>query len=118
MAAPSNPVQLAQWTPHADEPVFAGHFPGNPLLPGALLIDWAIAALARHTESTPEHGAIRQAKFVSPARPGAPLTVDYAVTPRGRGKLRVMARQPDKEPTLVLELLVETGCCDEPAGES
>ena len=29
----------------SDLPVFAGHFPGTPLVPGALQLEWMLAAL-------------------------------------------------------------------------
>ncbi len=109
MTAPPVRERLAEWTPHGDDPVFAGHFPGNPVLPGAILIDWAITALSHHMGWATDHGSIRQAKFLSPARPNEPLSLDYVVAPRGRGKLHVTAQRQTGERTLVLELLVETG---------
>ncbi|MDG4867767.1 hypothetical protein P8631_07110 [Guyparkeria sp. 1SP6A2] len=109
MSAPPVRQRLGEWTPDVNDAVFAGHFPGNPLLPGAILIDWAITALAQKMGWSMDHGSIRQAKFLSPARPSEPLSLDYIPAPRGRGKLQVTARRHDDERTLVLELLVETG---------
>jgi len=56
-----------------DHPAFAGHFPGQPLLPGVLLLahvlEAALAdpALAGRLGSTPR---LSNAKFLSPVRPG------------------------------------------------
>ena len=50
----------------AGHPSAAGHFPGNPIVPGALLLDAVVAAIAG------EGGVvIRAAKFLRPVRHGA-----------------------------------------------
>ena len=110
--------RLAEWTPQRDEPVFAGHFPGNPLLPGALLIDWAVDTLNRKMGWATGSRSIRQAKFLSPARPNESLVLACAVAPRGRHKLQVTARRPDGEATLILELLVEAAPENQPRAAS
>lgn len=107
MDTPRADEQLAEWTPQANEPVFAGHFPGNPLLPGALLIDWAVDTFNRRTGRTAGHGTIRQAKFPSPARPGVPLTLACAPAPRDRTRLTITSHAPGAEAGIVLELLVD-----------
>ena len=98
---------LAEWTPRQDEPVFAGHFPDNPLLPGALLIDWAMTTFNQHVGRPAAHGTIRQAKFPSPARPDVPLRLAYEPAPRDRTRLTITSHAPDAEADTVLELLVD-----------
>jgi 3-hydroxyacyl-[acyl-carrier-protein] dehydratase len=59
-----------------DHPAFAGHFPGNPILPGA----WLLAEVVR--EITAAAGAaapcsIKSAKFFRPVRPGDSVEIEY-----------------------------------------
>lgn len=51
----------------ADHPVFVDHFPNDPLVPGALLIDWLIKALQAHTGRVVR--VVPNMKFLSPLRP-------------------------------------------------
>jgi 3-hydroxymyristoyl/3-hydroxydecanoyl-(acyl carrier protein) dehydratase len=49
-----------------DWPGFAGHFPGDPILPAAVLIDLALAVAGGAT-------GIAKARFLAPVRPGDEL---------------------------------------------
>ncbi|HER34022.1 MAG: hypothetical protein JXJ30_10860 [Halothiobacillaceae bacterium] len=101
---------LAHWTPDAADPVFAGHFPGDPLLPGALMVDWAVTSFQTQLGSPAAPGAIRQAKFPSPARPGVPLVLTSETAPRGRTRLTV-SHADGHEPRIVMELLIDAASC-------
>lgn len=65
---------------HADEPMFIGHFPGNPIVPGVILTE-ALAQLAgiAGSDSPSHHGfllsAIRSMKFPRAIRPGEMITL-------------------------------------------
>lgn len=61
----------------ADHPVFAGHFPGHPIVPGALLLDWAQTAIEAQLGLSLQ--ALAEAKFHSPATPADPLELDFEV---------------------------------------
>ena len=56
----------------ADHPAIAGHFPGHPVVPGALLLAHALAAIPDSRGRS-----IRLAKFPRPAIPGTPLTLRW-----------------------------------------
>jgi 3-hydroxymyristoyl/3-hydroxydecanoyl-(acyl carrier protein) dehydratase len=60
-----------------------GHFPGNPIIPGALLLSETLAAIGRHLAVGLKPVRIKTAKFFHPTRPGDLVSIDYAVTPPG-----------------------------------
>ena len=67
-------------TLRADHPAAQGHFPGNPVIPGAVLLGEAVQLIeARLGRSLSPHG-IRRAKFPNPARPGDRLTLKFTET--------------------------------------
>jgi 3-hydroxyacyl-[acyl-carrier-protein] dehydratase len=55
-------------TIRADHPSLPGHFPGAPLVPGVLILDEVLAALARWREDC-QLTAIRAVKFLMPLKP-------------------------------------------------
>ncbi|HWE71654.1 MAG TPA: hypothetical protein VG328_00730 [Stellaceae bacterium] len=59
----------------ADHPTAPGHFPGNPILPGALLLDAIVRAISRGA-ATPSI-SIQSAKFLRPVRPGDALRIEW-----------------------------------------
>lgn len=58
-----------------DHPAFAGHFPGQPILPGVVLLEWVVDALAAAGVSQGEGETLvfQNAKFLSPVSPGETL---------------------------------------------
>ena len=79
-----------------DHPAFAGHFSGQPLLPGvallaeileAVLADPALAALIGPAP------CIGAAKFLAPVRPGARLTIELS---GGAHSLRFEVREGER----------------------
>ncbi|WP_308389612.1 hypothetical protein [Acidithiobacillus sp. AMEEHan] len=63
----------------ADHPSVAGHFPGNPIVPGALMLD-------RILETLPVPGPIliRSVKFLRIVRPGAMLQLRWQSREEGQ----------------------------------
>ena len=57
-----------------DHPTVAGHFPGNPIVPGALLLDAVFLAVAG--DSAAPSCAIRTVKFLWPVRPGDRIRIE------------------------------------------
>ncbi len=70
------PKNQTSWRIPADHPVFAGHFPGHPLVPGALLLDWVVERVAAYWQVSSTALRIEQAKFAHPVLPDARVTLD------------------------------------------
>ena len=80
----------AGFTIPADHPSLPGHFPGRPIVPGVLLLDAVLQAVAA---AAPERGAparLIRAKFPAPVAPGA--AVEVALEPRGGDRLGFTCR--------------------------
>ena len=71
------------WTVPADHPAFAGHFPGNPIFPGVMLLDAAMHAIAADSGIAMDNCEIRSVKFLSPATPGAELVIRHIRSANG-----------------------------------
>jgi 3-hydroxymyristoyl/3-hydroxydecanoyl-(acyl carrier protein) dehydratase len=76
----------------ADHPVFAGHFPRHPIVPGVLLLDWAQAAIEAQLGQALQ--ALTEAKFHSPATPADNLALDFEVGP---SSVRFEIRSADRK---------------------
>jgi 3-hydroxyacyl-[acyl-carrier-protein] dehydratase len=60
--------------PH-DHPCLPGHFPGNPLVPGVVLLDQVVGAIeALHGPLGPLR--LPQVKFMQPLRPGEAARIE------------------------------------------
>jgi 3-hydroxyacyl-[acyl-carrier-protein] dehydratase len=59
----------------ADHPAYTGHFPGFPILPGAVLLDEALREIARARGIDLTGWRVASAKFLQIVRPGTALTV-------------------------------------------
>ena len=55
-----------------NHPCYSGHFPGNPVVPGVLLLELVIGALARGAPRS-----IDSVKFLSALRPGDAFTLRF-----------------------------------------
>ena len=59
----------------ASHPAFAGHFPGLPILPGVVQVDWSVKLGRERLGLAGEFAAAENLKFLSIVRPGAHLTL-------------------------------------------
>ena len=78
LAADGQSVRLTREVP-LDHPSFAGHFPGQPLLPGALILSEVLEAIGQVPALVARLGAhptLAAAKFLAPVGPGAHLVIE------------------------------------------
>jgi len=90
---------LATQTFAPDHPALAGHFPGHPVLPGVLLLDWVCQELAGAQPLV-----VREARFARPCGPGHRLTL-RAQTGAGAGGFAISLGEGDSEAVVVSGLL-------------
>tara|TARA_R110002049_G_scaffold53696_4_gene149839 strand:+ start:3331 stop:3651 length:321 start_codon:yes stop_codon:yes gene_type:complete len=76
-------TNITQWIVPKDHPSFAGHFPGNPTLPGVVLLDVALHNIATATGFTLDSCMISSVKFLSPALPNDKLLIQHKVLDNG-----------------------------------
>ncbi|MDQ6621799.1 MAG: AMP-binding protein [Pseudomonadota bacterium] len=77
-----------------DHPVFDGHFPGRPILPGVVLLDEALSSIAVATARAARDWRVDSAKFLSPVEPGTQLTITHF--PQQSGSVRFEIRATDR----------------------
>ena len=80
------------WTVPLDHPAFAGHFPGTPILPGVVLLDIVLHAIAAATGIALDICEIRSVKFLSPAKPGDDLVIQHVISASGTIHFDIVAR--------------------------
>ena len=99
---------VAEATLPEASPIFEGHFPGFPLLPGVLMIEcmaqaggWLMLARLGFSKM-PLLAKVGAAKLRGMLRPGAPLTITARLTHDGSG-YAVMAGRIDSEGQMAAE---------------
>ena len=100
-----------------DHPSLAGHFPGNPVVPGVVILSEVMKVIRQFSQSAIELLELPSIKFVSPLHPDEPFTIQlepYAKGERGftcRVQTRIIAIG-----RVVYRDIVELKCESELAG--
>lgn len=61
-----------------DHPSAQGHFPGNPIIPGAVLLSETLRAIEASLKLSLSPGKLASAKFLHPARPGDRVSIEFS----------------------------------------
>jgi 3-hydroxymyristoyl/3-hydroxydecanoyl-(acyl carrier protein) dehydratase len=72
----------------------AGHFPGNPIIPGAVLLDEVLQAVAGTGDV--KRWVIRSAKFLQPVRPGEAIMIRWEPDPEGQTRFECRLLDPER----------------------
>jgi 3-hydroxymyristoyl/3-hydroxydecanoyl-(acyl carrier protein) dehydratase len=88
----------------ADHPAYAGHFPAFPVLPGAVLLDVALAAIQQARGIDLTAWQLASAKFLAVVRPGDALSLEHE-TP-GAGTIRFTIRNHEHDRTVATGTLL------------
>jgi 3-hydroxyacyl-[acyl-carrier-protein] dehydratase len=78
----------------ANHPAYAGHFPGQPVLPGVVLLDATLQVLEDAGGGKAGAWEINSAKFHSAVRPGEALTLQHETLLNG--SIRFAIRTADR----------------------
>ena len=75
---------VTEWEVHADLPAFAGHFPGEPVLPGVLMAEFCFQSAALLFAGAPGGGLpvltrIEDARYKKVVRPGETLRAEVTL---------------------------------------
>jgi 3-hydroxyacyl-[acyl-carrier-protein] dehydratase len=68
---------LAERVIPASHPSLPGHFPGQPIVPGVLILDVVVQAL-REWRPHSRVAALPNVKFLSPLLPGEPFSIELS----------------------------------------
>jgi acyl-coenzyme A synthetase/AMP-(fatty) acid ligase/3-hydroxymyristoyl/3-hydroxydecanoyl-(acyl carrier protein) dehydratase len=74
-----------------DHAALPGHFPGQPIVPGVVLLDHAISAIGAALNRSFDACRLSSAKFPSPAAPGVPLDLAFDITASGAIRFTISA---------------------------
>jgi 3-hydroxyacyl-[acyl-carrier-protein] dehydratase len=79
-----------RWTPAPDAPFFAGHYPGNPIVPGVLIMEMLFQSAALHfagqaaddalAGTQPVLTRVSAGRFKRMVKPGEALTAKLTLT--------------------------------------
>lgn len=63
----------------AQHPCYADHFPGSPVVPGALLLKWIFEQIAK--KKSVRISLVKQIKFLAVVLPGDHMRIEFASDP-------------------------------------
>ncbi|HZL43644.1 MAG TPA: 3-hydroxyacyl-ACP dehydratase FabZ family protein [Verrucomicrobiae bacterium] len=104
---------VGEYAVRGDEPFLKGHFPGQPLFPGVLLVESAAQLAGTVVQSDPQIPpmtglkltAIRGVKILGTARPGQSIRLEAKILNRLNNLVQVqVAAAVDGQPILMGEL--------------
>lgn len=78
-----------QFSINAEHPALPGHFPGKPIVPGVVILDHVVAAVASAFPAYQVSG-IRKLKFLRTLLPGEKISVQCGAIQNGRVRFKCL----------------------------
>jgi 3-hydroxyacyl-[acyl-carrier-protein] dehydratase len=91
----------------SDHPAAIGHFPGNPIIPGAVLLNGVLEAISNAEHASPMSFEVSSAKFLHPVRPGDNVAITWEK--RTNGEIRFECLMTPHDRTVLTGVLKLTG---------
>jgi 3-hydroxyacyl-[acyl-carrier-protein] dehydratase len=79
-------ASTARYVVDESHPALAGHFPGNPIVPAAILLRFVARTLEQRGRQL---AAVERMKFLRPVRPGEAIDVTMTPTSDDRGSVEI-----------------------------
>jgi 3-hydroxymyristoyl/3-hydroxydecanoyl-(acyl carrier protein) dehydratase len=79
-------ASTARYVVDASHPALAGHFPGDPIVPAAILLRFVARTLEQRGRQL---AAVERMKFLRPVRPGEAIDVTMTPTSDDRGRVEI-----------------------------
>jgi 3-hydroxyacyl-[acyl-carrier-protein] dehydratase len=86
-------LKVVEKTFALDHPCAAGHFPGNPIIPGAVLLDEVLQAVEQIHGGSVGACVIKSAKFFRPTRPGERVAIRLETLANGDVRFECRVRE-------------------------
>ena len=85
----------SHWRVPVDHPAFAGHFPGQPIVPGVVLLDRAMWLVQKQLREPVGSWQISHVKFLNPCGPTDELQFAFVHAPNGMVSFTVRCGERD-----------------------
>ena len=83
MTANGSTLLTASLLVPGDHPALAGHFPGNPIVPGVLILEHVLELVETRQRCDVAEAHVRHVKFLSPLLPGRVAIITIRTSPDG-----------------------------------
>ncbi len=85
-------MTVAEFSIPPNHPALEGHFPGNPIVPGVVLLEEVIHTIESTNDGSWWIADILAVKFLRLLRPGQPCIVDFSLKGKSRLKFTCIAQ--------------------------
>ena len=79
-----------------DHAAAVGHFPGNPIIPGAVLLNDVVDTIGSTEHASPMSYEVSSAKFLRPVRPGDNVAITWDKRTSGEIRFECLLMPDDK----------------------